>query len=85
MDNPYSYCVVERSTGKVLVCESSTVVAVGAKPYPVLELRNIKKDSNEIQAEVLIKSEDAIPRLPVLLTISCLHSPLLSQRYCRFK
>jgi hypothetical protein len=61
MDNPYSYCVVEKSTGKVLVCESSTVVAVGTKPYPLLELRKITRDSNKIQAEVLIENEGRDP------------------------
>jgi alpha-D-xyloside xylohydrolase len=63
-EHPYSYCVTEKSTGKVLVCESSTAFTVRSESYPVLGLANVIQNSNKIQADMRIEraGRDALDR-----------------------
>ena len=63
-EHPYSYCVTEKSIGKVLVCESSTAFTVRSESYPVLGLANVIQNSNKIQADMRIEraGRDALDR-----------------------
>ena len=54
-DHPYSYCVIEKSTGKSLVCESSTALTVRSKVYRVQEVRNVTQSVDKIRAEISIE------------------------------
>ena len=54
-DRPYSYCVIEKSTGKSLLCEGSTALTVRSKIHPVLELRNVTQSSDKVKAEMSIE------------------------------
>jgi alpha-glucosidase (family GH31 glycosyl hydrolase) len=52
---PYSYRVVERSTGKVLLSQSSTGITFGPELYPVSEAANISRITNGLQADLLLQ------------------------------
>ncbi len=52
---PYSYRVIERSSERVLLSQSSTGVTFGPELYPVSEAANVNKTSNNLQAELLLQ------------------------------
>src|SRR5882724_2048908 len=52
---PYSYRVIERSSGKVLLSQSSTGVTFGPELYPASEATSVSKMSNSLQAELLLQ------------------------------
>ena len=52
---PYSYRIIERSSGKVLLSQSSTGVTFGPELYPASEAANINKTSNSLQMELLLQ------------------------------
>ena len=52
---PYSYRVIERSSGKVLLSQSSTGITFGPELYPASEAANVNKTSNTLQAELLLQ------------------------------
>jgi alpha-glucosidase (family GH31 glycosyl hydrolase) len=49
---PYFYRVIERSSGKVLLSQSSTGVTFGPELYPVSAATDVSKTSNSLQAEL---------------------------------
>ena len=53
--SPYSYRVIERSTGKVLLSQSSTGVTFGPELYPASEAANVSKSANRLQAELRLQ------------------------------
>jgi hypothetical protein len=52
---PYSYRVIERSSGKVLVSQSSTGVTFGPELYPASDAANLSKTANSLQVELLLQ------------------------------
>ena len=52
---PYSYRVIERSSERVLLSQSSTGVTFGPELYPVSEAANVNKTSHNLQAELLLQ------------------------------
>jgi hypothetical protein len=52
---PYSYRVIERSSGKVLLSQSSTGVTFGAELYPASAAASVSKTQNSLQAELLLQ------------------------------
>jgi len=52
---PYSYRVIERSSGKVLLSQSSTGVTFGPELYPASEATSVSKMSNSLRAELLLQ------------------------------
>src|SRR6266849_7741059 len=52
---PYSDRVIERSSGKVLLSQSSTGVTFGPELYPASEATSVSKMSNSLQAELLLQ------------------------------
>jgi alpha-D-xyloside xylohydrolase len=53
--SPYSYRVLERSTGKLLVSQSNTGVTFGPELYPVSDATGITRTANGLQAELLLQ------------------------------
>jgi alpha-D-xyloside xylohydrolase len=53
--SPYSYQVVERSSGKLLLSQSSTGVTFGPELYPASEAANVSKTTNSLQAELVLQ------------------------------
>jgi hypothetical protein len=52
---PYSYRVLEKSTGEVLVTQDSTVVTVNAELYPVSNVANLAHGANEITGDLVLQ------------------------------
>jgi len=52
---PYSYRVIERSSGEVLLSQSSTGITFGPELYPASEAASVSKTSNGLQAELLLQ------------------------------
>ena len=52
---PYSYRVIERSSGKVLLSQSSIGVTFGPELYPVSDATDVSKTSNRLRAELLLQ------------------------------
>src|SRR6266404_6773298 len=46
ISSPYSYRVIERSTGEVLVSQSDTALAFGAELYPVADAKDVTTSSD---------------------------------------
>jgi alpha-D-xyloside xylohydrolase len=61
--SPYSYRVIERATGDVLVSQSNTGFTFGAELYPVTDAVIIAKDSGYVQASLLLQlaGRDRLP------------------------
>jgi hypothetical protein len=53
--SPYSYRVLERPTGKVLVSQSTTGVTFGRELYPVSEASGVTKTASGLQAELQLQ------------------------------
>ena len=53
--SPYSYRVIERSTGQVLLSQSSTGVTFGPELYPASEAANVSKSASSLQAELRLQ------------------------------
>jgi alpha-D-xyloside xylohydrolase len=53
--SPYSYRVLERPTGKVLVSQSTTGVTFGRELYPVSEASGVTKTASRLQAELQLQ------------------------------
>ena len=71
--SPYSYRVVERSSGKVLLSQSSTGVTFGPELYPASEAANVSKSANRLQAELRLQlagRESMPPGTPAVAQVS---------------
>jgi len=53
--SPYSYRVIERSTGQVLLSQSSTGVTFGPELYPASEAANVSKSASGLQAALRLQ------------------------------
>ena len=53
--NPYSYRVLEKNTGEVLVSQDSTVVTVNAELYPVSNLANPARGADELTGDLMLQ------------------------------
>ncbi|HEX3351379.1 MAG TPA: TIM-barrel domain-containing protein [Terriglobales bacterium] len=53
--SPYSYRVIERSSGKVLLSQSSTGITFGPELYPASDATSVSKASNSLQAELRLQ------------------------------
>jgi alpha-D-xyloside xylohydrolase len=53
--SPYSYRVIEKSTGETLVSQDSTVLSLGTELYPISDATNVVKHSDGIQADLQLQ------------------------------
>ncbi|PYV69028.1 MAG: hypothetical protein DMG96_35110 [Acidobacteria bacterium] len=53
--NPYSYRVLEQSTGEVLVKQDSTVVTINAELYPASHVANLAHGAAEITGDLMLQ------------------------------
>jgi alpha-D-xyloside xylohydrolase len=53
--NPYSYRVLEKSTGEVLIQQDSAVVTINAELYPVSHIANLARGDHEITADLMLQ------------------------------
>jgi len=53
--SPYSYRVIERSTGEVLVSQRDTALAFGAELYPVADAKDVTTSSDSMRARLLLQ------------------------------
>ena len=53
--SPYSYRVIERSSGKVLLSQSSTGITFGPELYPASEAANVSRSASRLQAELRLQ------------------------------
>ena len=60
---PYSYRVIERSTGETLVSQDSTVLTLSTELYPLVNASNVVKSAAGIQADLQLQlaGRDALP------------------------
>jgi alpha-D-xyloside xylohydrolase len=61
--NPYSFRLIEKSTGEVLLSESSAAVLFGTELYPVTDAVDISVDSSALRATLKLQTSgrDALP------------------------
>jgi alpha-D-xyloside xylohydrolase len=61
--SPYSFCVIEKSTGEHLTSQSGTAFTFGSEFYPVLDAANFVKSSDSVQADLLLElaGRDILP------------------------
>jgi alpha-D-xyloside xylohydrolase len=61
--SPYSYRVIEKSTGEVLLSQGNTGFTFGAEFYPVADATNLAVKANSIQASLIIETagRDRLP------------------------
>jgi alpha-D-xyloside xylohydrolase len=53
---PYSYRVIEKSTGKVLLSQDNTAFTFGEEGYPVAEASNMTKDAAGIHGNLIVET-----------------------------
>jgi hypothetical protein len=61
--SPYSFCVIEKSTGEHLTSQSGTAFTFGSEFYPVLDAARFVKSSDSVQADLLLElaGRDILP------------------------
>lgn len=61
--SPYSFCVIEKSTGEHLASQSGTAFTFGSEFYPVLEAANFVKSPDSVQADLALElaGRDILP------------------------
>ena len=61
--SPYTYRVIEKSTGETLLSEDSTALTLGTELYPIANAVNLVQSSNAIQAdlELQLAGRDGLP------------------------
>jgi alpha-glucosidase (family GH31 glycosyl hydrolase) len=62
--SPYSYRVIERSTGAVLLSESNTIFKFGKELYPATDATDVTKTADGMQATLLLQTagRDELPK-----------------------
>jgi alpha-glucosidase (family GH31 glycosyl hydrolase) len=61
--SPYSYRVIERSTGSVLLSQSNTIFKFGKELYPAIDATEVSKTANSMQATLVLQTaaRDELP------------------------
>lgn len=53
---PYSYRVIEKSTGEVLLSQDNTALTFGEEAYPVADASNVVEDSSGIHGTLIVET-----------------------------
>jgi alpha-D-xyloside xylohydrolase len=53
--SPYSFRVLEKATGEVLVSQDSTVLTIGAEPYPVSDAGNLVRSPDGVHGDLRLQ------------------------------
>jgi hypothetical protein len=61
--SPYSFCVIEKSTGEHLTSQSGTAFTFASEFYPVFDVAHFVKSSDSVQADLLLElaGRDILP------------------------
>src|SRR5205823_6458431 len=61
--NPYSFRVIEKSTGETLLAQDGTTFSFGPELYPVMDTANLTRSADSIRADLLMQfsGRDSLP------------------------